>query len=411
MASKKVQFLYEGVDPNGNRIKGVIESPTVQDAVQKLHQEAHLFIVRIDEKRRDTPKEFLFKLIPFNRKELCYFFRQLSVIVNSGIPLLRGIRILHDQNQDIHFKKVLFGLYRDLSRGTTFSAAMAHHRKYFSNTHIGMILVAEKSGGLPEALDLLAEYEERETALRAKAKAATTYPLVLLIVSLAVLIYLTQTVLPLFQELFLQSDVKVPLLTGLLLNASMAIRAYWPFWIVVLPVLSFFLAKFLKRWLQEPEHRKKLDYLFLRIPKIGAFLLKYHLARLALTLSALVRTGIPLVGCMNIFASVAGTWVLVDAIRDGIQSLHDGGYISDGFRGKKGFPPLFVQMLSLGEESGTMPVSLAKLASYFEEEVEHGMTQLLTLLEPLLLLFMGAVVVLVLLSVMIPMGNFISKMQ
>jgi type IV pilus assembly protein PilC len=328
-------------------------------------------------------------------------------MINSGLPILRALAILSEQTSNSEFKRILTECRLDVERGASLSAAMAKHPKPFNDLFVSMIRSGETGGSLDNTLIRLAETLEKEVKLRGKIKSAMTYPIA--VVGLVVLIMSAMLlfVVPQFQTIYASLGSKLPLPTRVLLAVSDAFKTYW-----YLVILAVIVARFaFRRYKKTEAGREMIDRIKLRVPVFGSLFHRTALARFSNTLSMLLRSGVPILQAFDIVSDTVGNKVIGKAITDVQASVREGESIAKPLANHPVFPPMVIQMISVGEETGQVDTMLEKVASFYEQEVEAAVDALTSLIEPLLIAVIGGAVGAAVVALYMPMFNIINLIK
>jgi len=321
-------------------------------------------------------------------KEILVFTRQLSTIVNSGLPLLSGLDILAEQTEDERFAAVLQDISSDVEAGATFSGTLAKHSKIFPPIYVSMVRAGEASGNLDSVLLRLAEHLEAGAELKRRIKSAMTYPVVALSMILLIATALIIWVVPQFATIFESFGHELPAPTQLLINTSNALRAYW--YVVIGAIAAIVLA--FRVYAQTKGGRLQLDRLKLKLPIFGKLLRKVAISRFASTLSTLTRSGVNILAALEIVEQTSGNEVFARVIQGAGDSVRSGQTLADPLARSGEFPGMVTRMIEVGEKTGALEQMLQKIADFYDSEVKAAVDALTSMIEPLLILFMGIVV-------------------
>lgn len=400
-------FGYEAVDNKGRTLKGSIEADNEQLVLSKLHEQG-LHVVRVEQQRERT---MLFSGLGKSKKPklqaMVVFTRQFATMIDAGIPILRCLDILHTQTKDPALKTAIDSVRKDVKSGMALNEAMEKHPFVFSDLFVNMIRAAEVAGILDQILDRLATFLEKDLEVRQKIKSAMMYPVMVLVFSFLVLVAIFMFVLPRFKEIFASMNVEMPTMTKILFNASDFVIAYW--WAIAGLFAGVVFA--LKSYVRKPKGRYQYDYLKLKVPIFGELVLKLAVARFARTLGVLVSSGVPLMRTLEIVGQTSGNQVLAQAIEGTRQSIREGQPLSAPFVATGLFPSMVTHMMDIGEESGRLSEMMVKIADFYEQEVDATIKGLTSMIEPLLIVFLGGVVGFIAISIMMPMFKLINAIQ
>ncbi|MCX7925149.1 MAG: type II secretion system F family protein [Fimbriimonadales bacterium] len=400
-------FGYEAVDNKGRTLKGAIEADTEQLVLAKLHEQG-LHVVRVERQREKTK---LFSGLGKSKKPklqaMVMFTRQFATMIDAGIPILRCLDILYTQTKDPALKTAIDGVRKDVKSGMALNEAMEKHPFVFSDLFVNMIRAAEVAGILDQILDRLATFLEKDLEVRQKIKSAMMYPVMVLVFSFLVLVAIFMFVLPRFKEIFASMNVEMPAMTKFLFSASDFLIGYW--WALAGLFAGVLFA--LKAYIRKPKGRYQYDWLKLRFPIFGELVLKLAVARFARTLGVLVSSGVPLMRTLEIVGQTSGNQVLAHAIEGTRQSIREGQPLSAPFAATGLFPSMVIHMMDIGEESGRLSEMMVKIADFYEQEVDATIKGLTSMIEPLLIVFLGGVVGFIAISIMMPMFKLINAIQ
>ncbi len=400
-------FGYEAVDNKGRTLKGSMEADTEQLVLAKLHEQG-LHVVRVEQQREKTK---LFSGLGKSKKPklqaLVLFTRQFATMIDAGIPILRCLDILHTQTKDAALKNAIDATRKDVKSGLALNEAMEKHPLVFSDLFVNMIRAAEVAGILDQILDRLATFLEKDLEVRQKIKSAMMYPVMVLVFSFLVLVAIFMFVLPKFKEIFASMNVEMPTMTKVLFSASDFAIAYW--WAIAGALAGVAFA--VKAYIRKPKGRYQYDWLKLRFPIFGELALKLAVARFARTLGVLISSGVPLMRTLEIVGQTSGNQVLAQAIEGTRQSIREGQPLSAPFAATGLFPSMVIHMMDIGEESGRLSEMMVKIADFYEQEVDATIKGLTSMIEPLLIVFLGGVVGFIAISIMMPMFKLINAIQ
>jgi len=402
-------FSYKVRDRTGKLVEGQLEAENAQLVVSKLRSMGYVPI-EIEQQGGNTLGREL--KIPFlsdriKLKDVSVFSRQFATMINSGLSMLRSLYILAEQTESKPLAAVVNQVRLDVERGASLSAALAKHPKAFNRLYVAMVRAGEAGGVLDSVLQRLATTIEKQVELRRKVKSAMTYPLV---VSLLVALLVTAMllfVIPMFQNIYKSLGGKLPVPTQILINVSNVVRNYW-FIVFAAEIGAVFAFRW---WINSEEGRKRWDTIKLKAPIFGPLAKKTALARFGRTLSALVRSGVPILESLDIVCETAGNWVVSEAVRDTQQQVKRGEPLSKRLEEHDVFPPMVVQMMTVGEETGALDEMLDKIADFYDQEVEATVDALTSLIEPILIVIMGVVIGGMIISLYLPMFSVINLIK
>ena len=397
-------FTFSGKSDNGEKVSGERVAPNKQALATQLRKE------RINAAAiREKGKEFAMPTFGSGKvktKEIAIFFRQFSVMIDAGLPLVQCLEILAANQENQAFQKTLTGVRTTVEGGSTLANAMRLFPKIFDDLSTNMIEAGETGGILDIILQRLAQYVEKAVKLRAAVKSALIYPVS--VISLAVLIVgaLLKWVVPIFANLFAGLGVALPLPTRIVVGMSAFVGQFWWFFIVGIGGMVFAVKQIRKN----PKGRYYLDYALLKMPIIGLLMRKIAVARFTRTLGTLITSGVPILEGLSITARTSGNAVLEEALMKVRKAIEEGRTIVDPLRESGVFPNMVTQMIGVGEATGAMDSMLQKVADFYEDEVDAATKDMLALLEPVLIAFLGFAVGGIVVSLYMPLFSLIAKM-
>jgi general secretion pathway protein F len=393
------QFQYRATDAEGKILEGVIEAAERNAAVARL-QDRGLIPLRVAEPtaQRSGIASISLPSISWKRgvrpRDLLVFTHEMSTLLAAGMPLDRSLSILADLSERPEMKRIVADVLQSVQRGKSLAEALAQHPKVFPPLYVNMVKAGEIGGVLDHVLQRLTEYLERANELRDEVRSAMVYPFILLFTAFVSVTVLLTYVLPKFGAIFAQAGQSLPFSARMLLGVSDAMRSYWWAGIIVAGLATFGFM----HWVRTPAGRLRWDHFKLRIVLIGDLTRKVAVARFARTLGTLLRSGVPMLQALDIVREVAGNLVLAEAIDEVKVGVRGGSGVAGPLSHSAVFPPLALQMISVGEETGKLDEMLVQVAEYFDKEVRQQVRRLTSLLEPALLLVGGVVVAFVVLS-------------
>ncbi len=381
-----IQFVWEGVDKNGKRIKG--EQPGRSETLVKAELRRQ-GIKPVKVKKKPKPL-FGARKKKITTKDIAVFSRQLATMMSAGVPLVQSFEIVGRGHENPSMQELILQIKDDIEGGNTLTEALRKHPLYFDDLFCNLVEAGEQAGVLETLLHKIAEYKEKTESLKGKVKKALTYPAAVVVVAFIVSAILLIFVVPQFEELFKGFGADLPAFTQLVINLSRFMQDNWYFVFGGIGVAIYAFMYFKKRSLA---FNRFLDRLFLRIPVIGPQILhKSAIARFARTLSTMSAAGVPLVEALESVAGASGNAVYSDAILDMREAVATGQQLQQAMRQTNLFPNMVIQMIAIGEESGSIDSMLAKVADFYEEEVDNAVDSLSSLMEPMIMAFLGVVV-------------------
>jgi len=376
-------FLWEGKLPDGSVKKGEIEAQS-KAAVNMVLRRQRILPLKIKTK----PKEITLFKKKIKTKDVMLFTRQFSTMINAGLPLVQCLEILLSQQSNPTFKKTLSVIKQDVESGSTFADALKKHPGVFDDLYVNLVVAGEMGGVLDIILNRLAQYMEKTEALKAKVKSALTYPVVVLLVAVGVIALMMIFVIPTFQDMFKQFGSALPAPTQFVVNMSKFFRHYTMHMVgvIILIALAF-------KWVKSTEKGKTIiDKIALNLPIFGVLLRKVAVAKFTRTLSTMISSGVPIIDGLEITSKTSGNKIVEDAIQSVKKSISEGKTMAEPLQNSGVFPGMVVQMVSVGEATGALDQMLSKIADFYDEEVDTAVSSLTSMLEPLLMVFLGGVI-------------------
>lgn len=382
---------YTSRNQSGKVVKGRLEAPSESAVLGKL-QSMGLSPLSVQEGKANSGMNMEISLRGFEKgvdlKSLAVMSRQLSTMISSGLPLLRALHILGDQTENKKLKEIMSRVANDVETGGSFSDALAKHPLDFPPIMISMVRAGEAGGFLEGALDSLATNFEKDAKLRGEIKSAMTYPIMVLLIALVAVVIMLTFIVPIFKTMFEGLGSSLPAPTQFLVNISQNM-----FWIVpTIVVLVIVGMVWWKRNKNTESVRKTLDPLKLKAPVFGTLVQKIAVARFTRNFANMIGAGVPILQALNIVGSTSGNYVIEMATKRIAESVKLGQSISKPLAEESVFPPMVVQMMSVGEDSGSLEIMLVKIADFYDAEVESATKGLTSMIEPLLIAFLGIVI-------------------
>ena len=398
-------YKYQGTSRSGGSVSGVMTA-TNKTELASLLKRQQITATKMTEKGKE------FNMPTFgggvNAKELAIFTRQFSVMIDAGLPLVQCLEILASQQENKFFQKVLTNTRAQVEGGATLSAAMRGSPKVFDSLYVNMVEAGETGGILDTILQRLSTYIEKNVKLQRAVKSALVYPVGVLSVAGGVITLLLWKVVPIFATLFAGLGVDLPLPTKIVIALSNFIGSIFG----LLILIAFGGVLFgLKVWYGTPQGRFVLDTIVLKLPILGLLMRKIAVARFTRTLGTLISSGVPILEGLDITAKTAGNAVVERALQRVRKSLEEGKSLTEPLKDSEVFPGMVTQMIAVGEQTGAMDAMLQKIADFYEEEVDAAVKDLLTALEPVMIVFLGVVVGGVVISMYLPLFSLIGKLS
>ncbi len=409
-------FKYAAKTAEGKSVNGTVVAESASEAVGELRRK-NLVIMDVKEAAKGSGGQKSIGQLLNNKEaakpgkakkdELVVFTRQLSTMISAGITLLDSLEILADQIQNPKFRKTVKVVAQDVRGGSDFSAALARHPKCFKAIYVSMVKAGEVSGQLDEILIRLADYQESSAKLRREIKSAMTYPVVSLVMVFGITIFLMIGIVPQFKPIFEQLDVELPGLTLMVLNSSDWMVANWFICAGILTAAIVGMVLFKKT----PTGETVLDWIALKIPIFGALAQKVALSRFSKTFATLLKSGVPILGSLDIVAETCGNKIISSAVLNARESVRNGNSLAEPLDQSPVFPPMVTRMISIGEKSGSLEQLLEKIAAFYDEQVAATVKGLTSMIEPLLIGLMGFLVGGIVLAVFLPIFKLQSALS
>jgi type IV pilus assembly protein PilC len=399
-------FSYSAINAEGLELTGEIHAPDAAGAREQLRVRGLLaqYLKELPASGEEGARTFFKAVKP---KTLQVFSRQFATMIEAGLNVVAALVILEEQTDDVYFAAVIKELRADVEGGLLLSQAMARHPKIFDRLFVSMVEAGEAAGILDEVLDRVAYQIEKATQIKRRVKGAMLYPIMVLTFASLVLAGLLMFLVPVFVRIFGQLGGELPTLTQYVVNASDLLRHKW---FIIFPVLGglFF---GLRKYKKTESGRKKWDRLKLKLPKIGSVVLKVTMARFSRTLSTLVSAGVDIIMALEITGQTAGNWLVEEALADVRAKVHEGVPIAQPLVDNAIFPPMVSQMVKIGEETGELEKMLGKIADFYEDEVDAAIQSLTSIVEPLMMILVGAMVGVIVIAMYLPMFKMLSLVK
>lgn len=395
-------YKWEGKAAKGVIKKGEMEAPN-EAAIRTQLRQQNITPTKISLKGKEFKIPLLFKK-KVKQRSISIFTRQLATMIDAGLPLVQSLEILASQQDDKFFQKIIREIREDVEGGSTFAGALKKHPATFNELYTNLVVAGEEGGILDTILTRLANYIEKAEALKKKVKSALVYPATIMGVAVIVVMILMIFVIPVFESMFKSAGQNLPLPTLITLTISKLVQKYI---VIIIPgfILSFYL---IKKYYQTEKGKTVMDTLLLKSPVFGPLFQKIAVARFSRTLGTLVSSGVPILDGLNIVSKASGNKRIEIAILNARASIREGETISEPL-GRSGlFPPMVIQMISVGESTGALDSMLSKIADFYEDEVDVAVGNLTSLLEPLLMVFLGVVIGGVVISMYLPIFQMAS---
>lgn len=386
-------YKYVAKDKDAKDISGIVEAQS-QNEAENILRKKNLVIISLKETKVGIGLRS--NRVPLD--DLVIFSRQLATMIDSGITLVAALEILKGQIENKALAAIVSKIYQDVGEGKSFCDAVAKHKTAFSEFYISMVKAGEISGMLDEVLDRLALYLEKTAALRRKVQSSLVYPIVVVVMAFLITAVLLLKVVPTFKSIFEMLGGTLPLPTQILILVSDIFKKFF----LVILIMFGFLGFLFKRYIGTPTGRYRFDSFLLKLPIFGSLFLKVGVARFTRTFSTLVKSGIPILNALEIVSKTAGNKVIEEAIDNARQAIRQGESIWRPLEKSKVFPNMVVKMIGIGEQAGELEKMLSKIADFYEEQVDNAVSALTSIIEPLVIAFLGVVIGGIVLALFLP---------
>lgn len=395
-------FEWKGRDRAGRPQSGVLVADN-KDAALAVLRRQQVVPITVKEKGKEIA-------IPkvrggVNDRTLAIFTRQFSVMIDAGLPLVQCLQILGEQQENKTFQRIILQVREDVETGSSLANALKKHPQAFSDLFVNMVAAGEAGGILDTILQRLSTYIEKAARLKAQVKAALMYPATVISIAIIVVYVILWKVIPVFASLFEGLGASLPLPTRVVVAASKFVGRFW--WLIIMLVAAAVFA--VRRYYSTRQGRLVIDRIMLKTPVLGMVLRKIAVARFCRTLGTLLSAGVPVLESLEITARTSGNAVIEGAILEVRKQVEEGKALADPLKTTGQFPPMVVQMISVGEATGAMDTMLSKIAEFYEEEVDTAVAGMMKLIEPIMILFLGVVIGGVIIAMYLPMFDLISK--
>src|SRR5215218_3207304 len=400
-------FAYSAINADGFELSGEIHAPDPEAAREQLRMRGLLaqYLHELPAEGEDGARTVFKKIKP---KSLQIFSRQFATMIDAGLSVVSALVVLEEQTDDKYLSAIISELRADVEGGLLLSQAMARHPKIFSRLYVAMVEAGEAAGILDTVLDRVAFQIEKETQIKRRVKGAMIYPTMVLIFATLVLTGMLMFLVPIFEDIFKQLGGELPTLTQYVVDASHMLKDRW--YIIFPGLIGAFFG--FRRWKKTDAGRKRWDRFKLKVPmKIGDVVLKVTMARFSRTLSTLVAAGVDIIKALEITGQTAGNWVVEDALNEVREKVHQGVPIAQPLVENAVFPPMVAQMVKIGEETGELEKMLGKIADFYEDEVDAAIQTLTSIIEPLMMIGVGAMVGVIIISMYLPMFKMLTLVQ
>ncbi|MCD6452015.1 MAG: type II secretion system F family protein [Acidobacteria bacterium] len=397
-------YAWKGRTRTGQTKEGVMVAPNKAQVIANLRRQ-QIMVTRVTERGKEVALPRLTGGV--KQKELAVMTRQLSFMIDAGLPLNQCFEILASQQENKTFQRILYTVRDDIEAGSSLADALRSHPKVFNNLYCNMVAAGEAGGILDTILQRLSTYIEKAVKLKGAIRSAMMYPIAVIAISILVIIILLWKVIPTFAALFAGLGAELPLPTRITIALSTFLGNYILFIIGGLVALALAFRAYYHTY----SGRRRVDGTLLKLPVIGQILRKIAIARFCRTLGTLVSSGVPILDAMEITAKTAGNAVIEDGVILARKNIEEGKTIADPLRETGLFPPMVTHMISVGEQTGELDAMVNKVADFYEDEVDTAISGMLSLMEPLIILFLGVTVGFIVVSMYMPMFTLLGKLQ
>lgn len=398
-------FNFKGKTRLGEAIAGERVADSKQALAIALRRE-HIFLLAADEKKTGGLRNIEIGGNP-TAKDIAVFTRQFSVMIDSGVPLVQCLEILGDQQENKKFKTVINSVRRDVESGSNLAGAMKMHSKVFDDLYTNMVAAGEAGGILDTIFQRLAVYIEKAVKLKRAVQSAMVYPIAVVLIAAGVITLILWKVVPAFTELFQSMNVPLPLPTRIVIGASQFVGQFGLFILIGFGIL----AAVLRSYYKTVKGRYMVDRLLLKAPIFGPLLRKIAVARFTRTMATLIGSGVPILECLDITAHTSGNAVIEEAILSVKRAIEEGRTIVEPLKASGVFPSMVVSMIGVGEQAGALEKMLTKIADFYEEEVDAAVGDLMTALEPAMIVVLGVIVGGIVISMYLPIFSLVAQLS
>src|SRR6476660_8309903 len=400
-------FAYDAINSQGLEISGLIHAPDLSAAREQL-QARGLLPQALAERGAAGERGARSAFKKVKPKSLQVFARQFATMIAAGVSVVGALVTLEEQTDDKNLAKVIDDVRSEIEGGVILSKALAQHPRVFNRLFVAMVEAGESSGTLDTVLDRLAVQIEKEAQIKRRVKGAMVYPAVVISFASLVLTFMLLFIIPVFVNVFDDLNGELPKLTQIVMKASYALRHYW---FIIFPAIAGLIFAF-RRWKRSDSGRKVWDRFKLKIPmKIGDVVHKIALARFSRTLATLISSGVDIIKALEITGATSGNWVVEQSLADIRTRVHEGIPISQPLQDDPIFPPMVGQMVKIGEETGELDGMLGKVADFYEDEVDSSIQSLTSIIEPVLMIFVGIMVGTIVIAMYMPMFKMLTLIK
>lgn len=395
-------YKYKAIDVSGNSVQGIVDAESIKTANEKLKKQG-VYLSSLKEVNRIKSRKFF----PFGRvsiSELAISTRQFSTLISAGLPLEASLSALSEQAEDQKLKEVLTQVKDNVSEGSSLANALNEHPTVFPDLYINLVKAGEASGTLDVVLLRLADFLEKQSALKSKVRSALIYPIFMFFIGMAVVLFMVSFVIPRISKIFEDSQKALPFITVVLIETSNFISQNF----IVILILFVAISLLIFRFKNTPRGKMFFDRMALKIPIFGKITSMVVISRFTRTLGTLIASGIPLLDALKISGAVIGNSVYLETLDSVSQNVREGSSLAKPLRDSEVFPPLVTRMIAVGEQTGEMEEMLSKIADIYDQQVETTVSTLTTLLEPVMILGIGAVMGFIVFAILLPIFDLTS---
>lgn len=389
-------FKYTVKNSEGKTINGSADAKTRENLIEQLRKQDFTIIFIKEDTTVQEKSVTAAKKVKLD--DLVMFSRQLATMVEAGIPLVSVLDILSQQLENKAFGEIIKKIRDDVETGSSFSQALAKHPRIFSSLYINMVKAGESSGMLDEILNRVSVYLEKTASLQRKVKSAMVYPIAVITISIGITIFLLVKVVPTFKGIFDMLGGSLPLPTQILLAVSDFLRKWFLYSVVGLIVFIIAVARYIKT----ERGKEVFDAIILKLPVFGGIIRKVSVAKFSRTFSTLVKSGVPILSSLDIVAKTSGNKIVEKAVKNAKKAVQEGKNLAEPLSKSPVFPPMVVRMISVGEQAGELEKMLSKIADFYDEQVDAAVDGLTSLIEPMIILFLGVIVGGIVLAIFMP---------
>jgi len=397
-------YVWEGRTRKGTRERGELSAAN-EAAVRSALRRQQIQAIKIEAKPKDILRGFKFSgRRKVKEKDIVVFTRQFATMIDAGLPLVQCLEILGSQQDNVTLKEILLKVKGDVEAGSTFADALRKHPTVFNELYCNLVTAGETGGILDTILNRLAAYIEKSMNLKKKVKGAMVYPIAVLVIAMVVVIGMLVFVIPVFQKMFADMGGTLPAFTQMVINISNFMRRYF----LLVGALLIVLYILFRRYYKTESGQERVDDYVLRLPIFGTLIRKVAIAKFTRTLGTMLSSGVPILEGLDIVARTSGNKIIEKAILKTKMSIGEGKTIAEPLGASKVFPPMVVQMISVGESTGALDSMLSKIADFYDDEVDAAVSALTSLLEPLLMVFLGTAIGAIVVAMYLPIFQMAS---